>query len=205
MDTHEAAGVELPYPHYECPSCRKELPLTEARMTVTCAEHGAPSRKARAKVRDARVTDRGAIEEICDRVWGETDIDAFGRTFDVLAADNIIAEVDGEFAGLISLAIDHGELAIVVLSVYPDYQGSGIGTTLLDAAANRARDRRLPSVKVATTNDDIPALYFYQRHGFVMYEIEAGTVVDHHNAVLPGFAGIPVRDEIRLRRSAPCE
>lgn len=205
MDTPEAADVDLPYPHYECPVCDKELPLTEARITVTCASHGAGERKVQAAVRDARPTDRGAIEEICDRVWGETDIDAFGRTFDVLAADNVVAEVDGEFAGLISLALDHGELAIVMLSVYPDYQGSGIGTALLDAAAARARDRRLPFVKVATTNDDIPALYFYQRHGFVMYEIDAGIVVDHHNGVLPGFAGIPVRDEIRLRRPASAE
>lgn len=203
VDSPEAAEVDLPYPHYECPACGTELPLTEARITVTCAEHGAPGRKVDAAIRDAQPSDRAAVEEICDRVWGETDIDAFGRTFDVLAADNIVAEVDGEFAGLVSLAIDRGDLAIVMLSVYPDYQGSGIGSSLLEAAVTRAQERRLPLVKAATTNDDIPALYFYQRHGFAIYEIAAGTMVDHHGAVLTGFARIPVRDEIRLRRPAP--
>ena len=28
---------EVPYPQYRCPVCGKELPLTEARVTVTCS------------------------------------------------------------------------------------------------------------------------------------------------------------------------
>lgn len=202
MDKNDAADVGLPYPHYQCPVCDKELPLTEARITVTCASHGPKPEGLRAVVRDARPTDRLAIEEICDRVWGETDIDVFGRTFDVLVADNVVAEVDGEFAGLLSLALDGGELAIVMLSVYPHFQGAGVGAALLEAAVERAMARGLPLVKAATTNDDIPALYFYQRHGFVIYEIATGVVVDNHGTVESGFAGIPVRDEVRLHRPA---
>jgi ribosomal protein S18 acetylase RimI-like enzyme len=202
MGTEQSASVDMPYPHYRCPICSKELPLTDARMTVTCSEHRPQATHEEVVVRDAQAHDRPAIEEICDRVWGETELDCFGRTFDVLDCDNIVAEVDGEFAGMIALAIDRGELAVVMLSVYPEHQGAGVGAMLVDAAAARAAERKLPLVKVATTNDDIPALYFYLRHGFVIYEIEAGGVADHHGAVLPGFAGIPVRDEIRLRRPA---
>jgi ribosomal protein S18 acetylase RimI-like enzyme len=200
VEAVDAADVDLPYPHYRCPVCGKELPLSEARMTVTCAEHGPAEAPEEWELRDAVASDRAGIEEICDRVWGETEIDAFGRTFDVLECDNIVAEADGKLAGLLSLAIDRGELAIVMLSVYPEHQGSGIGGSLLDAASARAEEAQLPLVKVATTNDDLPALYFYQRHGFVIYEIDTGSVVDHHGAVLSGFAGIPIRDEVRLRR-----
>jgi GNAT superfamily N-acetyltransferase len=191
--------MEVPYPQYLCPVCGKELPLTQARMTVTCAEHRPHEEPVPFTVRDAQAADRHAIEEICDRVWGETDLEGFGRMFDVLAGANIVAETDGRLAGMISLAIDRGEQAIVMLSVYPEFQGAGIGASLLKAAEEHARAARLPAMKVATTNDDIPALYFYQRHGFVIYEIGCGMVVDHHGAVLPGFAGIPVRDEVRLR------
>jgi GNAT superfamily N-acetyltransferase len=202
VDNVETTDIDLPYPHYECPVCGKELPLTQARMTVTCASHRPTGRAETATIRDAVPADRAAIEEICDRVWGETDIEVFGRMFDVLAGENIVAEVDGHVAGLISLAIHRGELAIVALSVYPEYQGAGAGAALLEASVRRAESLGLPLVKVATTNDDIPALYFYQRHGFVLYEIEAGIVVDHHGSVLSGFAGIPIRDEVRLRRPA---
>lgn len=203
MDASENAGMDLPYPHYECPICDKELPLTDARMTVTCSEHApaGPSRPA-VRVRDAEPRDRASVEEICDRVWGETEIDAFGRTFDVLAGDNIVAEADGQFAGMVSLAVDGGDLAIVMLSVYPEHQGTGVGAALIESALSRAAKRNLPLLKAETTNDDIPQLYFYQRHGFVMYELAAGAMTDHHGAVLSGFAGIPVRDAVRLRRPA---
>jgi GNAT superfamily N-acetyltransferase len=194
--------VEAPYPQYRCPVDGEDLPLTDARITVTCERHRAHAEPQEYTVRDAGASDKRAIELICDRVWGETEIDSFGRTFDVLAGTNLIAEAGGELAGLVSLAIDGGEQAIVMLSVYPEHQGAGIGAALVKEAIARAEAAGLPFVKVAATNDDIPSLYFYQRMGFVLYELVPGTVVDHHGAVLSGFAGIPIRDEIRLRRSA---
>jgi ribosomal protein S18 acetylase RimI-like enzyme len=198
----DSGSMQAPYPQYRCPVDGEDLPLTEARITVTCERHRPHGEPPAFAVREAVAADRHAIELICDRVWGETDIDCFGRTFDVLAGENLVAELDGELAGLISLSIDGGEQAIVMLSVYPQFQGAGIGGALVREAVVRATSAGLPFIKVATTNDDVPALYFYQRLGFVIYEIDCGTVVDHHGEVLSGFAGIPIRDEIRLRRSA---
>lgn len=194
--------VEAPYPHYRCPVDGEDLPLTEARITVTCERHRPHEAPPAFAVREATPGDRKAIELICDRVWGETDIDCFGRTFDVLAGDNLVADADGELAGFVSLAIDRGEQAIVMLSVYPEFQGAGVGGALVREAIARTERAGLPFVKVATTNDDIPSFYFYQRLGFVIYDVDCGTVVDHHGEVLSGFAGIPIRDEIRLRRAA---
>ncbi|MDO9556163.1 MAG: GNAT family N-acetyltransferase [Coriobacteriia bacterium] len=193
-------SMEMPYPHYRCAVCDKDLPLTEARLSVTCREHR-PSSHLHYEVRPATAEDRYDIEEICDRAWGETDVDCFGRTFDVFGSENLVAETDeGSFAGLISLALDRGELAIVLLSVYPGHQGSGVGSALIDGAAEQARAKGVTSLKVATTNDDIPALDFYQRHGFAIFGIETGVMIDHHGGAIPGFAGIPVRDELHLRR-----
>ena len=191
--------LDMPFPKYRCPTCGKDLPLNEARMTVTCAEHEI-HRGVDFLVREALPADRHDIEEICDRAWGETEIDAFGRTFDVLAGQNLIAVVGDELAGLISLALDKGDLTIVLLSVYPEYQGSGVGAALVQATVEVADRKRLTTIKVATTNDDLPALYFYQRRGFVIFDIAPGALVEHHGSAEPGFADIPVRDEIRLRR-----
>jgi ribosomal protein S18 acetylase RimI-like enzyme len=199
---HDPGDVEAPYPQYRCPVDGEDLPLTEARITVTCERHRPHEEPPAFVVREATAGDRHAIELICDRVWGETDIDCFGKTFDVLVGQNLVADVGDELAGLISLAVDGGEQAIVMLSVYPQFQGAGIGGALVREAVARAASTGLPFIKVATTNDDVPAFYFYQRLGFVVYEIDCGTVVDHHGEVLSGFAGIPIRDEIRLRRSA---
>jgi len=194
---------ELPFPQYRCPTCGKDLPLGEARMSVTCAAH-VRSEAVDFTVRKAADADEDAIELLCERALGETDVDVFGSTFDVLAGVNLVAIAAGELVGLLSLAIVNGEVAIVLLSVYPDFQGKGVATALLGAADKLAAERGLGFLRVAVTNDDIPQLYFYQRHGFAIYEVGVGDVADRFGSASAGFSGIPVRDELRLRR-AVCE
>ncbi|MDY7041482.1 MAG: GNAT family N-acetyltransferase, partial [Chloroflexota bacterium] len=58
----------------------------------------------------------------------------------------------------------------------------------------------LARLVVSTTNDDLLALYLYQRFGFRITGVLPGGLVEHHGKEEPGFAGIPVRDEIRLER-----
>jgi GNAT superfamily N-acetyltransferase len=193
-------AFELPFPQYRCPMCGKDLPLGEARMTVTCASH-MESEKVEYSVRRATEADEDAIELLCERALGETDVDIYGRTFDVLSGINFIAMAGEELAGLLSLAIDRGEASIVLLSVYPDFQGKGVGGALIKAADEFASSRNLKFLRTAVTNDDIPQIYFYQRHGFAIYEVAVGDVADRFGSATPGFSGIPVRDEIRLRRA----
>ena len=58
MDPADAAGVDLPFPHYRCPICGKELPLSDARMVVTCADHSPRGDSRPFTVRDATNADR---------------------------------------------------------------------------------------------------------------------------------------------------
>jgi GNAT superfamily N-acetyltransferase len=192
-------AFELPFPQYRCPTCGKDLPLGEARMTVTCAAHMQPA-PVDFEVRKAVDKDRAEIELLCERALGETDVDVFGRTFDVLSGVNLLAVSDGALVGLLSLAIDRGEASVVLLSVYPDFQSKGVGGALLAAADALAAKRGLSFLRAAVTNDDIPQVYFYQRQGFAIYEVAVGEIADRFGSATPGFSGIPVRDEIRLRR-----
>lgn len=191
---------ELPFPQYRCTTCGKDLPLNEARMTATCADH-VHAERIEFDVRKATDADASAIELLCDRALGETDIDVYGKTFDILAGINVIATQGEELLGLLSLAIVNGEAAIVLLSVYPDYQGKGVATELLTAADQLAAKRGLSFMRAAVTNDDIPQLYFYQRHGFALYEVGVGEIADRFGSASAGFSAIPVRDELRLRRA----
>jgi len=194
------AEFDLPFPHYRCPTCGKDLPLGEARMSVTCAAH-TEREEIVFDVRRATAADRGAVETICDRALGETVLDAYGVTFDVLEGVNLMAEADGALAGLLSIVVHRGEVAITFLSVYPEFQGTGVGSALLKAADEYATEHGLAFLRAAVTNDDIPLLYFYQRHGFALYEVAVGDVADRFGSATPGFGSIPVRDELRLRRA----
>jgi GNAT superfamily N-acetyltransferase len=191
---------ELPFPQYRCPTCGKDLPLGKAKMTVTCGEHVEQS-KVEYSVRQATPADRQAIELICDRAQGETEVDVFGSTFDVLSSVNLVAEVGSELAGVLSFVVDTGELSVVLLSVYPEYQGTGVGSGLLRAVEAWAAERGLPFMRVAASNDDAPFIYFLQRQGFVFYEVAIGEIADRLGGAVPGFSGIPMRDELRLRKA----
>lgn len=195
------AEYDLPFPQYRCPECEKDLPLGEARMTVTCADH-VERQPVEFSVRRAESADRVAVETICDRALGETVVDVFGETFDVMEGLNLMAEAEGKLLGLLSLAIRRGELSIVLLSVYPEHQGTGVGAALLAAADELAVQRGIGFLRAAVTNDDIPLIYFYQRHGFAISDVAVGEIADRFGSATPGFSAIPVRDEIRLRKAA---
>lgn len=170
-----------------------------ARMEVVAArEHG---QRKPFKVRDAEPKDGGRLKELALHFWGETEVECFDRLYSVLQLPALVAELDSELAGFLSYAVEGERMNLVMLNVLPDYQGGGLGQALLEAAIGFARRSGLKRVVVATSNDDLPALGFYQRHGFVISEVVPGRILEHHGGEEEGFAGIPIRDEIRLELS----
>jgi GNAT superfamily N-acetyltransferase len=81
------------------------------------------------------------------------------------------------------------------------WQRSGIGGYLVAEAEMMARRQGLARVITATSNDNLPSLYFFQRHGFRITNVVAGAFADHAKVPnAPGFAGIPALDEIQLEK-----
>ena len=140
------------------------------------------------------------IEALSLLFWDETDVDCFERCYDVLACPSFVAWDGDEVGGMASYAleVDWDALVLVMLNVLPAYQRRGTGWALLDAVRGEAARRSLGRILVTTSNDDLPALAIYQRYGFRITRVIPGSIARHHGGELPGFAGIPVRDEIRL-------
>jgi ribosomal protein S18 acetylase RimI-like enzyme len=86
------------------------------------------------------------------------------------------------------------------LATDPMWQRSGVGGYLVAEAELMARRFNLDRVIVSTTNDNLPALYFYQRRGFRLTHLVLDSVISHTQQAVAGFAGIPARDEIRLEK-----
>ena len=172
--------------------------LEHARLAVIAAgprEPGPPL-----TIRPASPADYHRIEELSLYFWDETVVDCFDRQYDVLACPAFLVCDGDDVVGAAPYAAEDAwdAIVLVMLNVLPDYQGRGGGRSLLDAVREEAQQRGLARVLVATTNDDLPALALYQRYGFRITEIVTGRVAEDHSAMLTGFAGIPVRDEVRL-------
>jgi ribosomal protein S18 acetylase RimI-like enzyme len=158
-------------------------------------DHGRPL-----TVRPAVANDHSSIQQLALYFWNETIVNAFDRQYDVLDCPAFLACDHEQVVGLAAYAIeaDWDAAVLVMLNVLPDFQGRGAARTMLDAIWGEAARRDLDRVLVVTSNDDLPALALYQRYGFRITEVIPGRIAGHHGGEIPGFSGIPVRDEIRL-------
>jgi ribosomal protein S18 acetylase RimI-like enzyme len=123
----------------------------------------------------------------------------FGEVLHLETLPTVVADVDGEIAGALAHMERQGILHIVALATDPTWQRSGVGGYLVAEAELVARARRFGKVLVATTNDNLPSLYFYQRKGYRITQILPGSMTGvGGDGPATGFAGIPIRDEIHL-------
>jgi GNAT superfamily N-acetyltransferase len=180
--------------------CEREtgvcLCAAHAQLTVTGPRRKAP--RPPLTIRPATSADRAGIAKLAEYVWGETEADCFDKSYQVDELPAYVACDGSEIVGVASYACEGDVVNLVMLDVLPRWQGRGVARKLISEVIDVARDAGLERVIVATTNDALPALQLYQRMGFTITEVLVGSMLEHHGGVELGFAGIPVRDEIRM-------
>jgi ribosomal protein S18 acetylase RimI-like enzyme len=134
-----------------------------------------------------------------------------GRLVDTLEGEGLVTiGQDGRIVGLLTWVIggpdsatDEAEIRAVVLD--PQLRGQGLGGELLAAAERALVDARAHAAWLVTTNDNVRALAFYQRHGWELRQLLPGAVDSARRtlkAQIPEIAenGIPMRDELVLAK-----
>ena len=182
-----------------CGRCGRFVDWEEARVQVVCSCRPHLELPP-VLVREATDTDRASARELFQRDFGRTKIVAFGEIMDIEQMPALVAIVHTEPSGALAYRLFGDALHVVALATDPMWQRSGVGAYLVAEAELLARRLSLQRVVVATTNDNLPALYFYQRRGFQMSELVRDSITVNTKQQHHGFAGIPVRDEIRLEK-----
>ena len=151
-------------------------------------------------VRPVRAEDRDWIRRFVAERWGAEVVVARGVLYRPPELAGIVAEGDGGPIGLLTYQISGDACEIVTLdSVRPSM---GVGTALLEAVKDAARAAGCRRLWLVTTNDNLEALRFYQKRGFVLVAVhrnaaEAARRLKPEISRL-GAHGIPIRDEIEL-------
>jgi ribosomal protein S18 acetylase RimI-like enzyme len=123
-----------------------------------------------------------------------------GSVFEAADLPALLAEQDGRVLGLLTYEIS--DLGMEVISLDATLQRIGVGTALLAAAAEQARQAGIRRVWLVTTNDNLDALRFYQRRGMRIVGVTSGAV-DASREIKPsiplaGEYGIALHDELTL-------
>jgi ribosomal protein S18 acetylase RimI-like enzyme len=153
-------------------------------------------------VRALRDDERAWAKAVLAERWGEVVIGG-GRELRPAELPAVVAEAGGERAGLATYVVEGADCELV--SVDALTVGVGVGGALVESVAQTAHAAGATRLHLITTNDNLPALRLYQRHGFFLAELRAGQVEESRKLKpeisATGYAGIPIRDELVLERA----
>ena len=150
-------------------------------------------------VREALNGERAKALQLFRRHFGPAQLVAYGEAVNLDEASALVAETENEIAGALAWRLFDGAFHIVALATEPMWQRAGVGGHLVAEAEMLARGQRRSRIVVTITNDNLPAIYFYQRRGYRFAAIVRNSATTHAAGEAPmGFAGIPIRDELQL-------
>lgn len=144
-------------------------------------------------------TDRAEVTAFIERHWHSRIVVNQGRTYYPDQESGFVARREGQIVGLLTYHV-HGDRTMELLTLNSTLEGAGIGFALMLDAIHTARHMGCPRIVLATTNDNLHAIGFYQRLGFAMTEIRRGAV-DAARSIKPqipalGERNVPMHDEV---------
>ena len=153
-------------------------------------------------IRNTQIEDRGWIRRWLVFQWGAEIVISRDTVFHPAELPGFIAITAGsdDPLGLITYHFDGDDCEIVTLDALRE--GIGIGSELIKAVEQHARNVGCKRLVLVTTNDNIYSLRFYQKRGFKIVKINIGAA-DRARERKPefptiGYFGIPIHDEIEL-------
>src|SRR5262245_32758978 len=157
------------------------------------------------KIRPVGARDLEWVREELTRHWGRPQIWSIGRCFQADALPGFIAEDErGGRIGLVTYSlsehVEPHECEVITLSSRAE--NAGVGAALLDEAVGAAKGAGRTRVFLTTTNDNLRALGFYQRRGWILVRLHQGIIVwareRYPGIPKVGMNRIPLRDELEL-------
>lgn len=151
-------------------------------------------------IRRLTSNDLPRLRQIWKKNWGDEFVVAHEVVYHPDTLNGFVAFDGGEWVGEITYFFSETGCEIVSLDSMRERQG--IGTKLIDAVVEDARNKNCGRLFLITTNDNLHALGFYQKRGFELVTVHRGAVNESRKVKpsipLVGNDGIPLRDEIEL-------
>jgi ribosomal protein S18 acetylase RimI-like enzyme len=132
--------------------------------------------------------------------FGSTVMVSRGNLWDVAEMEGFVAFIDGVPVGLLTYHVDRASCEVT--SLHSEIPGRGAGAALIEAVRAHAAVIDCTRLWLITTNDNTPALRFYQKQGFEIAAVHR-RALDYSRRLKPeiperGLDAIPIRDEIEL-------
>jgi ribosomal protein S18 acetylase RimI-like enzyme len=144
--------------------------------------------------------DRPWVSRFLEEHWGAPEIVTRGRLRHADRLPGFCVRRDGQVVGLVIYTIWSKQCEIISLDSL--VEGIGVGSALIFAVKEAAAAAGCERLWLITTNDNTPALRFYQKRGFRLVALHRHAV-DRARRLKPsiplvGVDGIEIHDEVEL-------
>jgi ribosomal protein S18 acetylase RimI-like enzyme len=158
------------------------------------------------EIRPESAVDPAALLEHVVEAWHDESVVAHDEPMYPARLPGFVALRNGEIVGHVSYRGEGERCEIVSIDASPRH--SGIGSMLMDAVLQAAREEGYKVAWLTTTNDNLDAMRFYQRRGFRFCALRRGATDrarEHLKPEIPvvGSYGIRVSDELDLELELP--
>jgi ribosomal protein S18 acetylase RimI-like enzyme len=151
-------------------------------------------------IRDTEPFDHQWVRAFLTEYFGSTRVISRGVMHQADELPGFIALYKTEPRGL--LTYSHRGQDLEVVTLHTATSGLGLGSRLLLAARVRACDLQCRRMWLITTNDNEPAIRFYQRRGMRIAAIHHGAIAESRklkpDISFRGVGGRPIEDEVEL-------
>ena len=152
------------------------------------------------QIMDVQKAEKAWLIETANKYWGSTIVVSRSQMHDLLTLPGLVAFYKLKLAGWLAYQIIGASCEIV--SLISTIERVGIGSVLITSIKMQATQSGCTRLWLTTTNDNIPALKFYQKQGFHIAAVYPDILVEYRkikpSIPLIGHDGIPIRDEIEL-------
>ncbi len=146
--------------------------------------------------------DQNEILKIVANFWGDETIICHNEIFHTSDLEGLKAVDKNKIIGILHYRITDDTCEILTLASLRENQG--VGSALLKALEQIAREAGCQKLCLITTNDNLHALGFYQRRGFHLVALYLGQLKISRRfkptITEIGLNNIPLRDELRLEK-----
>lgn len=155
---------------------------------------------SRFKISEIKNEDKSSIANFIAENWGSHLTVSKGKVHDTTTLPGYICKDGQRITGLITYNIVNDECEIATLD--SKIGNKGLGTKLIELVIDKARENNCKRIWLITTNDNTPAIRFYQRRGFewVGFHKDAMDVSRKLKPEIPelGNDNIPIKHEIEF-------
>jgi ribosomal protein S18 acetylase RimI-like enzyme len=152
------------------------------------------------QTRALKSTDHDWVCRVIVTEWGAEIVVAHGEVFHPADLPGFAVFIGEEPVGVLTYNIMGNECEIVTLNSWRE--GLGVGTSLIEATRQVAFRTGCSRLFLVTTNNNLVALRFYQKRGFVISAVRINAIAESRKLKpqIPFLDadGVSIRDEIEL-------